>query len=106
MPHDRRFGIVLKIDGTGWKKLSRLQKSLSVIGCMAVIILMSFIIYSAVSLPPAQNPTEFYILNAEGKAENYPKQIKIGEHFSVNAVVVNHENQSTEFKVRVINDGT
>jgi len=105
LPGQLRFSIVLKINGSGWKELSRFQKWMSAASLIVFIAVLGYAVYSAVSLPPGQNPSEFYILNSDGKAENYPVQIKAGEPFSINAVVVNHESQSTDYKIRIIDAG-
>jgi uncharacterized membrane protein len=78
---------------------------MSAAGLIVFIAVLGYAVYSAVSLPPGQSPSEFYILNSDGKAENYPVQIKAGEPFSINAVVVNHESQSADYKIRIIDAG-
>ena len=49
--------------------------------------------------------TEFYILGLEGKAENYPREVILGENGSVILGIVNREHGTTEYKVEISIDG-
>ena len=102
LPEELRFGVVLKINWSGWKELSRLQKGMSVTGFIAVLAVLGYVAYSAAWLPQSQRPPEFYILNAEGKAENYPCQVKAGEQAGITMVVVNNETTPANYRVRIV----
>ena len=39
--------------------------------------------------------TEFYILGIEGKAENYPEELSVGEGGRLTIGLVNHEQETT-----------
>ena len=106
LPDDQRFGVSLRFSGIGWQKMTLLNKWLLIAGSLAAIAVVSFAIYFEVALPPKQIPTEFYILNAEGRAADYPRQARPGQAFSLSAVAINHENQIIDFKIQVIHAGT
>ena len=49
--------------------------------------------------------TEFYILGAEGKAENYPKDAVASEEAKVIVDIVNHEHETTSCRVDIVISG-
>ena len=102
LPGKLRFGIVLNINWSGWKELSRLTKGLYISGLIGVMAIAGLAIYSAVSLPQGQRPPEFYILNAEGKAEDYAFRVKAGDQVSITMVVVNNEITPANYRVRIM----
>jgi uncharacterized membrane protein len=106
LPEQIRLAILFKLDWSKWNAMSRVQKGISAAGLIILITVLGWVIYSAVSLPPVQSPNEFYILNSQGKAENYPRLIKAGESFSITAVIVNHESKPTNTIIKISNDGT
>jgi uncharacterized membrane protein len=105
LPGQLRFGIVLKINGAGWNETSRLIKGLYISGLIGVMAIAGLAIYSAAWLPQSQRPPEFYILNAEGKAQNYPRQVIAGEQAGITIVVVNNETTPANYRVRIMTEG-
>jgi uncharacterized membrane protein len=105
LPARLRFGIVLNINWSGWKGVSRLQKGMSVTGLIAILAVLGYVAYSAAWLPQSQSPTEFYILNAEGKAEDYPRQVKVSDQVGITIVVVNNETTPANYRVRIMSAG-
>ena len=102
LPGQLRSGMALNINWSGWKELSRWQKGMSVTGFIAVLAVLGYVAYSAAWLPQSQRPPEFYILNTEGKAENYPCQVKAGEQAGITMVVVNNETTPANYRVRIV----
>ena len=49
--------------------------------------------------------TEFYILGLEGKAENYPKEMTVGEEASVIVGIINREHEVVTYRLEVRIDG-
>ncbi len=60
-----------------------------------------------VTQPPRveQRFTEFYILGPEGKAENYPRVLVLGERAKVTIGIVNREHEVTEYNVKILIEG-
>jgi uncharacterized membrane protein len=65
---------------------------MAALGCFAFVI-----------ATPKQNEkfTEFYILNTEGKAENYPQHVALGEKIELIIGVVNHEYAPAAYRVEI-----
>jgi uncharacterized membrane protein len=56
--------------------------------------------------PPASKPfTEFYLLDQNGKTNNYPSDLKLGEQGIVLLGIVNHEAKELNYRVEVVMDG-
>jgi uncharacterized membrane protein len=49
--------------------------------------------------------TEFYILGPDGRAENYPTELRVGEEGDVIVGIVNHEQGEASYRVEVWIDG-
>ena len=105
LPAQLRLGIVLKIDWSAWNELSRLTKGFYISGLIGVMVIAGLAIYAAAWLPQSQSPPEFYILNAEGKAEDYPRQVKAGNQVGITIVVVNNETTAANYRVRIMTPG-
>jgi len=54
---------------------------------------------------PEDRFTEFYILNADGKAQDYPREIKAGQSATVIIGVVNHEGHPADYRVQILSNG-
>jgi len=49
--------------------------------------------------------TEFYVLGLEGKAIDYPAELKLGEEARVMVGIVNHEREDMSYRLEVTVDG-
>ncbi len=105
LPPESRLIVTLHFDFSGWRAMSTLYKGFIVAGVLVVLCVAGAALYFAISLPPTQQPTEFYILNSEGKAENYPRQAKINEWLNLKGVVINHEAIAENYSVSAVNSG-
>jgi len=101
LPEDQRFSITIDWSGSAIKEMSATSKILTVLAFAAVAALAGLVVYSAVKLPLSPQPTEFYILNTEGKAQDYPRQVKHGSPVNVMLTVINNEAAPGEYRVRI-----
>jgi uncharacterized membrane protein len=102
---NERISFKLKISLPAKDSLGRLDKGLYMISAFAILGLIITFIYVAFSPTSGEKYSEFYILNAQGIADNYPKQIKSGEAYSIIVGVTNDEEQSSNYIIKVeIND--
>lgn len=80
-------------------------------GLLAVLLLIAIcgaigtIVYVVNSPKVGEKFTEFYILDPEGKAENYPKEITLGNEGKVIVGIVNHEQETMTYGVEIDIDG-
>jgi uncharacterized membrane protein len=71
---------------------------------LLILAIVGSIIFLANTPNPGERFTEFYILGPDGKAENYPGQVTLGESVSVIVGVVNHEQKSMSYRLMVNTD--
>ncbi|MDD1763105.1 MAG: DUF1616 domain-containing protein [Methanobacteriaceae archaeon] len=69
----------------------------SLIIIILVVIGVLSVVYILVNPQPSERFTEFYVLNEEGKAGNYPVNLTTGEVGKITLGVVNHEYQKTNY---------
>ena len=81
--------------------MSKLNKALSIFLIVAIVAALGFIIYLMVTPQEGDKFTEFYILSAEGDAQDYPKQVILGEPVDLLIGVVNHEYQPASYQARI-----
>ena len=81
--------------------MGKLSKALFIFLSVAIVVTLGFVIYMAVTPQKVNKFTEFYVLNVDGKAGDYPKQIVAGNQVDVLLGVVNHEYQPAEYKVEI-----
>lgn len=85
--------------------MSKLDKALSIFLIVAIVATLGSIIYLAVTPKKGEKFTEFYILNAEGKAQDYPTQAIASEAVDIVLGIVNHEYQPASYQVKIELDG-
>jgi uncharacterized membrane protein len=86
---------------TGWGKKTAFEKILSVILVLVVIGLVGVLVYVIAVPRTSEQYTEFYVLNEEGKASDYPSGLKIGETGSVIIGIINHEREDANYVVEI-----
>jgi uncharacterized membrane protein len=88
-----------------WREQTTLDRALSIGLFLAVLCAVGVIGYKITTPVPEERITEFYILNAEGNAFDYPSQLKIGEEGKVIVGITNSEHEEITYKLEVMVDG-
>jgi uncharacterized membrane protein len=88
----------------GWKSRNKLDKAIHVILVLAILSMIGALVYMVQTPQIKGKYTEFYILGPEGKAENYPGELRLGETAEVTLVIVNNEHEGIEYKVEATID--
>ncbi len=96
-----RFSVAMKLSWPRWGRLENLDKVLYI--SLAVVVLVALGSLGYVFAVPKQGEvfTEFYILGAEGKAENYPEQVTQGESVELVIGIINHEYEVTSYWIDI-----
>lgn len=81
--------------------MSRLNKSLSVFLAIVIAAVLGYIAYLIVTPKKNEQFTEFYVLSSEGNAENYPRQVVLGNTVEVILGIINHEQKPTSYRVEI-----
>lgn len=100
LPNEERFGIKFYLALGNWEPGIQ-NKALSIILVLAVLGALGMMGYAIAKPKIEQKFTEFYILGLEGKATDYPKELKVEEEGIVTIGIVNHEYEATSYRVEV-----
>ncbi len=96
---DERF--IVSLDVSLPKSESRLDKALTFILAVSIIIAVVSLVYVVITPKTGEKFTEFYLLGAEGVADEYPNNLIVGEEASVIVGIVNHEYQTINYTIEV-----
>lgn len=80
-------------------------KVLSAVIILAVLGTVGMLIYTVVDPPLKEKFTEFYVLSADGKADEYPRNLQVGETAEVIVGIVNREQATATYSVDLTNNG-
>lgn len=84
-----------------WKSKPLFEKILIVLLATAILGAIGFIIYTFVQPQTRETFTEFYILGANGKAGEYPRELRANETGQVTVGVVNHEGVEANYHIEI-----
>lgn len=101
LPLQERFSIAFNPTLPEWAGAGRLDKALSVGLAVAIAAALGFLGFVITQSRQGEKFTEFYILGPGGKAENYPRELRVGEEGRVILGIVNHEHQPTSYRVEI-----
>lgn len=102
---DERFRVLFNVRLPSWQGQSRPDKVLSVVLVVAIVGAVGTLGYVVATPRVGEQFTEFYILGPQGKAENYPTALKVGQEGRVIVGIVNHEDEPAGYKVEIWIDG-
>jgi len=95
---DKRFSISLNYK---LEMPTRTDKILTSILLISIILSVCTVIYAITVPRTGEKFTEFYILGPEGKADNYPTNLSVGENGTVIIGIVNREYKPTNYKLKI-----
>jgi len=96
-----RFAIQFQVTMPGWSE-GVWGKVLAITVVVAILATLGTLGYVIATPKVGETFTEFYILGQDGKAANYPKELKIGEKGEVIVGIVNHEGKEVSYRVEVV----
>ena len=88
-----------------WRGQGFIDTILSVILIVTIAGSMGTLGYVIVKPKVGEKFTEFYILGLEGKAIDYPRELKVGEPGKVMVGIINREHETVSYWVKVRIDG-
>jgi uncharacterized membrane protein len=96
-----RFGVTFKPSLPRWVGLTKMDKALSVSLVIAILAGFGSLGYVVAVPKPSEKFTQFYILNTEEKADDYPQQARLGEPVDVVIGIANHEYKPASYRVEI-----
>ncbi|MBA7628045.1 hypothetical protein ES703_35515 [subsurface metagenome] len=100
-----RFAISFNLSLLPWRGQNTPDKVLSIVLVAAILGAIGTLGYVMAAPKVGEDFTEFYILGLEGKAANYPKELKVGQEGKVIVGIVNREHETVSYRVVVMIDG-
>ena len=101
VPAEDRFAIVIPLEMPKWEEVTTFDKILIIIIIILIIIIASTLIYVITVPREGERFTEFYLLNENGTAENYPGDLTVGENGTVIVGVICREHERTTYTVEI-----
>ena len=105
LPPKERFSVSVGIRPPRWGKKGMGDKILYACLALAILLAIGSLVYVIATPEEGERFTEFYILNVDGQAENYPQQVEAGEPVELIIGVVNHEYEALSYRVDIVIDG-
>jgi len=105
LPPKERFSVPVGISPPRWGKKGLGDKILYACLALAILLAIGSLVYVIATPKEGERFTEFYILNVDGQAENYPEQVAAGEPVELIIGVVNHEYQALSYRIDIVIDG-
>jgi len=103
---DERFQLNLRQKASevsrSWSGDTRIGKALNVLLVISAIAAISTLIYTVANPKQGEKFSEFYILGAEGLADDYPEEITLGESAWVTVGIINREHDVATYDVKVV----
>lgn len=84
-----------------WKSSSVIDKTLNVLLAAAIIGAIGTLGYVVANPKVGERFTEFYILGAQGRADDYPREVKLGTSAWVTAGIINREHEQAYYDVEI-----
>ena len=97
--------LAFHIDLASWGKRNSVEKILSIILVFVILGTIGAVVYTVAVPKTSERFTEFYVLNLEGKAGNYPTELNLGDTENVTLGIINHEQQDVSYKIETKIDG-
>lgn len=105
IPCDERYFPSVRINITPLKELSSRDKIVRVLLILSVFSVLVSVVYVVAIPKTSQNFTEFYILDEDGKAKDYPRILAVNQEGEVLASIINYEHTNVTYRIQVDIDG-
>ena len=105
LPNEERFAMNFNIGLSRLTALSGWDRALTALLAASIVGAVGIIAYVVITPTTGEKYTEFYVLGPDGKAEDYPDELKVGDEGRVRLGVVNHEYEDDlTYRVEILVD--
>jgi uncharacterized membrane protein len=87
-----------------FSRQSILERILSIILVLVACGTIGVLVYTIAVPKTGSDYTEFYVLNEQGAADDYPSDISLGDTESVILFIINNENRTVDYTIEVLID--
>lgn len=102
MPVEDRLSISIELQVPDWGDYDLLDKVLTIALVISIVAAVAALTYVLVVPREGEKFTEFYILDRNGMAQDYPTQLNVSEQGTVIMGVVNHEYEMINYSLTVV----
>lgn len=102
LPVEERLSFAVNIQPIAWKEYAPLDKALTIVLVASVILTAGVFAYVMIVPHEGEKFTEFYILDKNGTAADYPTRLNVSEQGTVIVGVNNHESSTMNYTVRIV----
>ena len=103
---EERFTLRLEFDTLRWKSRGRPEKSLYVLLFISILGAVGAFAFAISGVGGGEQFTEFYMLNKDGLAENYPREATLGQPVEIVIGISSQEKVPTEYRVEIMSEGS
>lgn len=93
--------LIYKINLSIPKNGSKIDQALTIILIMAILIALTTLIYVIVTPKQGETFTEFYLLGPNGKLDDYPHILTVGQDAKVILGLANHEYKTMDYTIEI-----
>jgi len=104
LTEQERFNVEFQLGVPRWSG-GAWNRTLSIILIIAILVALGTLGYFMAKPKVGEGFTEFYILGLNGKAADYPKEIRLGNEEKVIVGIVNLEHEVVSYRVEIKIDG-
>jgi uncharacterized membrane protein len=101
LPEGERFSIDFRLGLSALWRGGVWDKVLSIVLVLVILGALGTMGYVIAKPKAGESFTEFYLLGTNGKAGDYPSQLKVGEEAKVIVGIANHEREAVTYQVEV-----
>lgn len=106
LPEANRFTVSFKLSLPSWREQTIFDKVLSVSLILAVVGATTVAGIAMTKPKAGSNLTEFYVLDTASTADDYPKELTLGEEGRVVLGITNSEHSVMNYRVEITIDNT
>lgn len=96
-----RLSATFEFRGPDWAGMSRLDQVITGALAASIVVAAGSLAYVIAVPRPGEAFTEFYVLGPNGTAEDYPSVLNVSEPGRVVIGIVNHEQATVDYTVRI-----
>jgi uncharacterized membrane protein len=100
LPSDEAMRIPVNLALPKWPRVRMVDRLLGLLLVLALAGLGVGAYFLATSSTGSEEFTEFYVLGPGGKAEGYPREVDVGDIFTLILGVVNHEGEEASYRLQ------
>ncbi len=105
IPEEERFEFKVKVNITELKNKMKENKHIYSVMIITGVFIIALFIFMLSFPKNSVDFTEFYITGPDGRIVEYSGQIRTGEDIKVNVIIVNHEQETTKYRLVIRANG-